>query len=267
MSQHPRCATDAGPTAAARSVPAEPGRPVRLHAHADEAALVRAVVGVVLETIADDRRRSVGSLLLLSGGGTPVPVYRALAAPLRALSGDAGRLTVSLVDERWVAPDDDGSNARMIRSTLFGSDDGARGGGRFWPLVDWNRGLQASVDQANARLLAAPESISLVLYGMGDDGHTASLFPASADLSSALQATAPYVALDASGCPGAGAWPQRITLTPRGWKPARRRLLLLRGANKRRLFERALRERDAQALPICAAIAVGDAPLEVHWAP
>jgi len=48
---------------------------------------------------------------------------------------------------------------------------------------------------------------------------------------------------------------------------ARRRLLLIRGEAKRRIFERAVQERDAALLPVGAAIRTGTAPLEVHWCP
>jgi 6-phosphogluconolactonase len=244
-----------------------PSEPVVFHAHVDEAALVERVCAAVLETIAGERRRLVDALLLLSGGATPVPVYRALAAALGCLPTDNARLTISLVDERWVAPGDAGSNERLLRESLLGAGREAVHGIGFWPLADWDQGLAASVAGANARLQGTAGAISLVLFGMGDDGHTASLFPGSADLLPALGASTPYVALDATGCPGAGTWPQRITLTPIGWKSARRRLLLIRGAHKRQLLERAMRERDIETLPICAALALGDAPLEVHWAP
>jgi 6-phosphogluconolactonase len=237
---------------------------VRLHRYADETQLVAGVTAVMAEALEADRRAFSPGVFLLSGGSTPAPIYRALAARL----DDADRLTVSLVDDRWIAPGKAGSNAQLIRETLLS---GPASPPRFWPLVDWERGLETSVAQANARLRshlqAYPRALSLLLLGMGEDGHTASLFPGSADLLPALAASTPYVAVDATGCAGAGAWPRRISLTPIGWKTAQRRLLVIRGERKWRILERALHERDVVALPVCAALTLGDAPLDVHWAP
>ncbi len=230
---------------------------VDLRLHPDEASLVARATGRIVDAMAEDR---LGGevLILLSGGATPVPVYRAMASQVKSWAG----VTISLVDERWVPADSPGSNARMIRATLFGA-----GGGRFWPLADLELGWLRSVDGAVARFNSLSAPPSLVVLGMGDDGHTASLFPGSPDLSRALACAQPYAAVDARGCAGAGLWPQRISLTPAGWRPARRRMMLMRGGPKLRLFERAMRERDPMVLPVSAAITEGDAPLEVHWCP
>src|SRR3546814_12411282 len=74
---------------------------------------------------------------------------------------------------------------------------------------------------------------------MGDDGHTASLFPGMLGLDQALASPTAYVAVDASGCPGSGPWPRRISLTPAGLEPSRMPLRLIRGAQQRRRSERA----------------------------
>ena len=82
-----------------------------------------------------------------------------------------------------------------------------------------------------------------------------------------LDSTSAYVPVDASGCPGAGPWPRRISLTPAGLAPAHTRLLLLRGDDKREVFERALDGSDPIEMPVRIAFQVPGAQLQVYWSP
>ena len=194
--------------------------------------------------------------MLLSGGTTPAPVYAQLAvAPL-----DWNRVTVGLVDERWLSPRDSASNTRLVRESLLDRADV----GHFEPLVREGLSLAESVHAANLEAAHAADACVAVL-GMGNDGHTASLFPGSADLERALASELPYAALDATGCPVAGEWPLRITLTPAGLARTRHRLLLLRGEAKRQMLARALDGDDVRELPIRVALDLGIEPLRVHW--
>src|SRR3546814_15363632 len=86
-------------------------------------------------------------------------------------------------------------------------------------------------------------------------------------LDQALASPTAYVAVDASGCPGSGPWPRRISLTPAGLEPSRMRPLLIRGEHKRRLFERAMDGTDPLALPLRLAYTPPGARLRVHWCP
>lgn len=197
-----------------------------------------------------------GARLLLSGGSTPSPVYRALAC----YGLDWSRVVLALVDERWVPPGDPDSNATLVRRTLL---QGRAATATLEPLLMPDRNLDESVRHANRH--ARPASVALL--GMGPDGHTASLFPQARGLADALAANDDYVSVDAAGCAGAGHWPLRISLTPKGLSKARRRVLLLRGAAKRELFERALAGDDVEALPVRALFALPGEPLQIHWAP
>ena len=214
------------------------------------AVILSAALGRALET--QPRAR-----LLLSGGRTPGPAYAALArAPL-----PWDRIDVALVDERWLLPDDPDSNARMVRESLL---TGRAAATRFESITRAGRGIEEAVTIAN---MHASQPASVVVLGMGEDGHVASLFPGMIGLADALASRRPYVAVDASGCPGAGSWTRRVSLTPAGLAPAGTRLLLIRGARKRELLDRVLAADNAMEFPARIAFTTPGATLRILWCP
>lgn len=199
--------------------------------------------------------------LLLSGGGTPGQVYRELGALDLAWE----RVVVSLVDERVVPLDDPGSNARLVRETLLA---GAAAAARLVPLLDAGETVAAALERLHESWPEPGQGcLAVAVLGMGGDGHTASWFPDSSGLEATLAAASPWAAIDASGCPGAGDWPQRLTLTPAGLVQVENRFLLLRGDAKRAVFARALQRGLANSLPVRAAVDLPGHPLQVFWAP
>ena len=229
---------------------------VEWHEHPDPESWVHAAATDLERILAVELAIRGQARMLVSGGTTPAPVYAQLAvAPL-----DWRRITVGLVDERWLSPRDSASNTRLVRESRLDRADV----GHFEPLVREGLSLAESVHAANLEAAHAADACVAVL-GMGNDGHTASLFPGSADLERALASELPYAALDATGCPVAGEWPLRITLTPAGLARTRHRLLLLRGEAKRQMLARALDGDDVRELPIRVALDIGIEPLRVHW--
>ncbi|MCX7043440.1 MAG: 6-phosphogluconolactonase [Gammaproteobacteria bacterium] len=224
--------------------------------HADASRWASAIAGVTADALRVDLAVGDSARLLVSGGTTPAPVYRELT--LHGL--DWGRVRVALVDERWLPPGDADSNAELVRESLL---DGPAAAARFEPILMADRNLDEAVRAANR--LSRPASIALL--GMGPDGHTASLFPGAPSLAQALVASDDYVSFDAAGCPGAGAWPLRISITPAGLAKARHRLLLVRGEAKRRLLERAISGDDVSELPVRVLFSLPGNPLQIHWCP
>jgi 6-phosphogluconolactonase len=138
------------------------------------------IAGLATESIAVRGRFT----LALAGGGTPRPVYARLAAADHAAHIDWGKVYVFFSDERCVSPDDAASNYRMAREALLD----------HVPLPPANiHRMRGEADPALAalayeqdlhRLFRTSElpAFDLICLGMGDDGHTASLFPGTAAL-------------------------------------------------------------------------------------
>lgn len=163
--------------------------------------------------------------IALSGGNTPRPVYTEFARIGRDLPWD--RLFFTFGDERCVPPDDPQSNYRMARESLFvvapvPEKSIARMRGEIDPQV----AAQEYEDALDSRAAQRGEPVyrhDLILLGMGDDGHTASLFPGTA----ALQEKTRKVV--ANFVPKLEAW--RITFTF-GLIAQARHICFLANANK-----------------------------------
>ena len=172
--------------------------------------------------------------MLLSGGSSPKPIYESLSR--KDLAWES--VTVGLVDERWVAPDDKGSNEAFIKNTLLQNKAKLA---KFIPMkTDHNTAQEAadSVSLSYAQNFTAPY---MSVMGMGLDGHTASWFPNADDLNHALDIDGDdfTCAFDASGCEVAGDFPSRMTMTLPAVMSSEEIILLIAGEAKRAVFEQA----------------------------
>ena len=138
-----------------------------MHIHRDLAAVATAAADRVEVEIWRDETISIG----LAGGSTPKTVHQILASrPI-----DWSRVTAWMTDERWVDPGDSESNQKMAKETLTG----AVGLTLLAPdttLTDPQESA-ASFENTLGEHQVHVSGGSLVMLGMGPDGHTASLFP------------------------------------------------------------------------------------------
>src|SRR5690606_36968273 len=170
---------------------------ITLIRHANEAEWIEDVAKEMETILTQEVQQRGRARMLLSGGTTPAPIYELLAEqPL-----EWARIEVGLADERWLSPQDRDSNAWLVRNSFMNLAEGAH----FDPLVRVGLPIAECVHSANL-LAAHSQPACLVVLGMGNDGHTASLFPGSRDLERALQSNQTYASLDASGCPVAKDW-------------------------------------------------------------
>lgn len=206
----------------------------------------------VAEALRADLANHDNALLVVSGGSTPVPFFEALAA--RELPWE--RVQVTLADERWVAEDAADSNARLVREHLL---KGPAAVATFVPLTTADPTPEQGAATVAERVEGLAWPASVVILGMGGDGHTASLFPDSQELGLALATDAAAVAVRTPSQPQ-----PRITLSAERLHQARRHVLHISGGDKRAVLARALAGDDSRELPIRAFLSC---PLATYWAP
>lgn len=194
--------------------------------------------------------------IMLSGGGSPKPVYEALSG----VTLDWAQVAVGLVDERWVQESHAASNTAMIRRALI-KNKAVRA--TLVPMVTEDCTASAGADEIAALYLSLGQPFDVCVMGMGTDGHTASWFPDSPDLDAALDKdnTRLVMAIDASGCDGAGEIKERITLTRPAILGAGIIILYIPGAAKRAVFEAAIsnyKTGDITTLPVASLLDAGE---------
>lgn len=222
---------------------------MNIHEYPDREFLHLGLADRIAGQLADFLRREGKASLSVSGGNSPGPVFDILSG----VDLDWRNVAVLPNDERWVPEDHPRSNAGLIRARLLR---GAASGARLVPL--WAPGGQP--EDHLAGLAAGVEAVlplSVALLGMGEDMHTASLFPDGDRLAEALAPDAPAVL--AMRAPAAGE--PRVTLAARVLAGAMHVHLLITGAAKRAALERA-----AGLSPSVAPVRAILDHATVHWA-
>jgi 6-phosphogluconolactonase len=226
--------------------------PLTITEFSTRGALMQAAAQRMAAALKDAVSKHGTACIALSGGSTPAPAYRALAA----MALDWPNIALSLVDERYVPPEDAASNEGLVRCELKSATDA---GARVLPMYAPSN-VEEAADKADA--IYAPLRIDIALMGMGADGHTASWFPGAAKLGEALDLDNPrtVIALTAAQADGS---PERLTLTRSAFTRIGRVVLLITGADKRARLEAAIA---GDYAPVAGLFAPALPAPEVLWA-
>ncbi len=206
--------------------------PGQLVAAPDPAQVARDACLRIARAIRNAIRKNGSAAIALSGGNTPRDAYALLGHE----SGiEWAKVDVFWVDERAVPPTDDRSNYRWAKATLL--DAIGIAAERVHRMPADRSDLDAAAREYERAIRDRVEldaegmpALDVVVLGVGDDGHTASLFPGE----STVDVTDRLVAF----VPGAAGREARLTLTPLAIEHARHVFILAVGANKRPALER-----------------------------
>mgnify|MGYP003456057804 CR=1 FL=1 len=195
--------------------------------------------------------------MAVSGGRSPIAFFHELAR--QALPWE--KVSITLVDERWVCADSTDSNEHLVREHLLRD---AAAIAKFIPLKTTAASPQEALAERESIVRQMPWPLDVVVLGMGEDGHTASLFPGADHLVTALDVTLPNL-LAAIDPPHADH--RRMSFTLRALLQARCLLLLIQDPRKLAVYEQARITVDVMKLPIAGVLNQRDVSVEVFWSP
>jgi 6-phosphogluconolactonase len=193
--------------------------------------------------------------LLVSGGSTPIGLFHKLSEAQINWS----KVKVSLVDERFLPDGHPDQNGTMVKRKLLQNE---AANATFIPLIQdadseiQNLGLAADAVKTISR------PFTVVILGMGSDGHTASLFPASPQLAEAmnLKGKSDLMITDPITAPY-----RRITFTRKALLQTKRLFLHAYGDDKQQILTSALLQTDYHPYPIGGFNNQDEVKLEVYW--
>lgn len=216
-------------------------------------ALAARIGGELREAVAERGT----SLLALSGGKTPEQFLQGLSE--QSLPWE--KVTVILVDERFVKPSSNRSNEKLIGANLLrGEAAQAKFVGMFSPAPT----VEEAADAADRRLRHLPFPVDVAVLGMGLDGHTASFFPEAENLGGLLDPSSEQLVMPVHA---ASAGEPRLTLSLASLVESGFLALHIEGNAKRDLLRSAIRQPFDDAPPVLSVISHATHPVQIYWAP
>ena len=211
------------------------------------------LVSKVAQILASDLSASIQErkniIFSVPGGSTPGPIFDKLCE----FDLDWKRVSIILNDERWVPENSERSNTKLLRERLLIKKAALA---TYISMYSGALTPELGITQLQERIERSLP-ISVLLFGMGADMHTASLFPGGDNLEEALSSNAPTLL----PMRAAGALEPRITLTAQVLNSSRIKHLVIFGDEKRAAFEKAI-DLPKSIAPISAILPGAS----IHWA-
>ena len=212
--------------------------------------MVSSICSIINEAIESQGRAS----LAFSGGSTP----QAMFALLSQADLDWNKVTISLVDERWVDNHDDQSNERMFRENILQNK---ALNASLVGMKASHGDINAGVSEYQSKLhIDIPLPFDLVILGMGNDGHTASWFPDAAELPQAMDVNSEQLVVTTRP---ASQPTDRITLSIVPVMTARNIFLHITGDEKKQVLEKSINNN--LCLPIHQTLDILTQKVDIYW--
>jgi 6-phosphogluconolactonase len=235
--------------------------PVDFHSFHDRESLTTELATTIGALLSNGIQKNGHASLAVSGGSTPVQLFKRLSS----IDLPWQNIAITLVDERWVAPDDAASNEHLVTTHLLQNRAAAA---TFTGMKNHAKTASEGEAECERELQKIPRPFDVLLLGMGQDGHTASLFPGAARLPRATDLNSGKICM---GIAPITAPHERMTLTLPAILDSKQIVLHITGENKKEVLEQALAKGPAEEMPIRFILQhltqKQKAMFSIYWAP
>jgi 6-phosphogluconolactonase len=215
-------------------------------------ALADKISGILQQAISQKGKASIA----VSGGSTPKGFFKVLSNK----DIDWDKVTITLADERWVDINSDDSNTRLVHENLLQNKAAAA---KFFHLKQGEDLCDETLADLNIAANSTLLPLDVLILGMGEDGHTASLFPCSAQIKQALDINNDNALMKVEPTTAPH---QRITFSFASLSQSKNTFLHLCGDNKKQVLAKALNGDDVFDMPIRKFLQADNTDTQVYWA-
>jgi 6-phosphogluconolactonase len=215
-------------------------------------ALADKISGILQQAISQKGKASIA----VSGGSTPKGFFKVLSNK----NIDWDKVTITLADERWVDINSDDSNTRLVHENLLQNKAAAA---KFFHLKQGEDLCDETLADLNIAANSTLLPLDVLILGMGEDGHTASLFPCSAQIKQALDINNDNALMKVEPTTAPH---QRITFSFASLSQSKNTFLHLCGDNKKQVLAKALNGDDVFDMPIRKFLQADNIDTQVYWA-
>jgi 6-phosphogluconolactonase len=193
--------------------------------------------------------------IAVSGGSTPKGFFSALSK--KKLPWQS--ITITLADERWVDIDSSDSNTKLVHENLLQNEALQA---KFFHLKQGNDLRSDTLADLNIAAQQQLLPLDVLILGMGEDGHTASLFPCSDEIEQCLSLESPaLLKVVPKTAPH-----QRISFSFTALAASKNTILHISGVSKKQVLAKAIAGQNVKEMPIRAFLQADDINTQVYWA-
>jgi len=190
--------------------------------------------------------------LVVSGGNTPKPLFKKLSN----LKLEWEKVIVTLTDERWTDTKSKDSNENTVRENLLQNE--AKNAKFIGLKTDHESAFEAQ-KAVSQKISTIPKPFDLIILGMGEDAHTASLFPDANELKNALYDDISVKAINPPEAPF-----ERMTLSLKTLLNTKSIVLLMEGEQKYNIYNEVIQKELDEKRPIGFILKQQKTPVEVY---